>query len=76
MIAADGYDYRYDEYDFPTVAEHDSRDLDELAILFEEGFADVPFTAAEEEMLPPDGCEICTDHFDPKSNNHCPVCHI
>jgi len=49
-----GYDYRYDEYDYPLVMEHDARDLDELSILFEEGFDDVPFTSAEEEMLPPD----------------------
>jgi hypothetical protein len=49
-----GYDSRYDEYDFPLVAQYDARDLDELSILFEDGFEDVPFTAAEEEMLPHD----------------------
>lgn len=49
-----GYDYRFDDYDYPLVMEHDARDLDELSILFEEGFDDVPFTSAEEEMLPPD----------------------
>lgn len=51
---ADGYDYRYDEYEFPHVATDEARDLDELEILFTEDFADVPFTAAEEEMLPVD----------------------
>lgn len=54
MYQNDGYDYRFDEYDYPLVMEHDARDLDELSILFEEGFDDVPFTSAEEEMLPPD----------------------
>lgn len=49
-----GYDYRYDDYDYPLVAQWDARDLDELAVLFEQGFEDVPFTAAEEEMLPVD----------------------
>lgn len=54
MMYPDGYDYRFDEYDFPLVNEYDSRDLDELSTLFEPGFEDVPFTFAEEEMLPLD----------------------
>jgi hypothetical protein len=54
MTIPDESDYRYDDYDYPLVNEYESRDLDELSVLFEPGFEDVPFTAAEEEMLPVD----------------------
>lgn len=51
---SDSFDYRFDEYDFPHVATDEARDLDELEVLFTEDFDEVPFTPAEEEMLPPD----------------------
>lgn len=51
FIYANPDDY---DYDYPVAPEHDSETLDDLSILFEEGFEDVPFTAAEEEMLPED----------------------
>lgn len=51
---SDGYDSRFDDYDFPLVATDEARDLDELEVLFTEDFDEVPFTPAEEEMLPAD----------------------
>lgn len=49
-----GYDYRYDDYEQPCIIFGEARDLDELEILFTEDFDEVPFTPAEEEMLPAD----------------------
>ena len=51
---SDGYDSRFDEYEQPCIIFGEARDLDELSLLFEEDFADLPFTSAEEEMLPRD----------------------
>lgn len=53
-IKSDGYDSRFDEYEQPFIAFYEARDLDELDLMFTEDFDEVPFTSAEEEMLPPD----------------------
>lgn len=48
-----GYDYRQDDYE-QIIFSDEAQNTDELAILFTEDFDEVPFTPAEEEMLPPD----------------------
>ena len=48
----------YYDYEIPTVTTDEAETLDDLSYLFNEEFDEVPFTAAEEEMLPTDPARV------------------
>jgi hypothetical protein len=47
-------DYLEDDYyDYPVIT-YSANDLEDLEVLFQPGYLDIPFTKNEEEMLPID----------------------
>lgn len=49
-----GYDSRWEDFTLPKLATDEAENLDDLQMLWHEEFDEVPFTPAEEEMLPKD----------------------